>query len=204
MPALVRVESLGPFFNTLAAENKYSRRNMQNFQQQLQTALSQKQKIFSAIFIAFIKPTLNLEHFDKKVSVLVSVFPKVLTPKEVVTLTSKAPCFRTPFGNQRVQEFQTLSKSARHYHYTIVPWIWDKLSWKKCRLVIFEILRLFVNTLTTDDKYSSRNIQNLTQQLQMAISQKQKTFYRIFITYLKSRKNSDDFVKKDDSPSWSI
>ena len=58
-----------------------------------------------------------------------------------------------------------------------------------CRLVKFEILRLFVNTLTTDDKYSSRNIQNLTQQLQMAISQKQKTFYRIFITFLKSRTN---------------
>ena len=66
MPALVRVESLGPFFNTLAADDKYSRRNMQNFQQQLQTALSQKQKIFSAIFIAFIKPTSNLEHFEKK------------------------------------------------------------------------------------------------------------------------------------------
>ena len=48
----------------------------------------------------------------------------------------------------------------------------------------FEILELFVNTLTTDDKYSSRNIQNLTQQLQTTMSQKQKTFYRIFITYL--------------------
>ena len=46
MPALVRIESLGPFFNTLAADDKYSRRNMQKFQQQLQTALSQKQKIF--------------------------------------------------------------------------------------------------------------------------------------------------------------
>ena len=45
---------------------KYSRRNMMNLQQQLQTALSQKQKNFSANFIAFIKPTLNLEHFDKK------------------------------------------------------------------------------------------------------------------------------------------
>ena len=140
----------------------------------------------------------------KKVSLLVSVFPKLLTQKEVVTWMSKTPRSRTPFRNQRVQEFQTLSKSARHYHYTIVPWIWDKLSWKKCRLVIFEILRLFVNTLTTDDKYSSRNIQNLTQQLQMAISQKQKTFYRIFITFLKSRTNSDNFVKKDESPSWSI
>ena len=66
MPALVRIESLGPSFNTLAADDKYSRRNMQNFQQQLQTALSQKEKNFSVIFIAFIKPTLNLERFDKK------------------------------------------------------------------------------------------------------------------------------------------
>ena len=65
MPALVKVKSLGPFFNTSAADEKYSRRNMQNFQQQLQTALSQKQKIFSAIFIALIKPTSNLEHFEK-------------------------------------------------------------------------------------------------------------------------------------------
>ena len=117
---------------------------------------------------------------------------------------SKTSCFRTPFRNQRVHEFQTLSKSARHHYYPIVPWIWDKLSWKKCRLVRFEISELFVNTLTTDDKYSSRNIQNLTQQLQTTMSQKQKTFYRIFITFLKSTTNPDNFVKKDESPSWSI
>ena len=70
MPALVRIGSLGPSFNTLAADDKYSLRNMQNFQQQLQMALSQKQKNFSAIVIAFIKATLNLEHFDKKMWVL--------------------------------------------------------------------------------------------------------------------------------------
>ena len=70
MPALVRIESLGPFFNTLGADGKYSRRNMMNLQQQLQTALSQKTEEFSAIFIAFIKPTLNLEHFDQKMWVL--------------------------------------------------------------------------------------------------------------------------------------
>ena len=70
MPALVRIESLGPFFNTLAAVDKYFCRNMMNLQQQLQTAISQKQKNFSVIFIAFIKPTLNLEHFDKKMWVL--------------------------------------------------------------------------------------------------------------------------------------
>ena len=68
----------------------------------------------------------------------------------------------------------------------------------------FEILELFVNTLTTDDKYSSRNIQNLTKQLQTIMSQKQKTFHRLFITYVKSRRSTDDFVKKDESTSLSI
>ena len=68
----------------------------------------------------------------------------------------------------------------------------------------FEILELFVNTLTTDDKYSSRNIQNLTEHLQTTMSQKQKTFYRIFITYVRSRRSSDDFVKKNESTSLSI
>ena len=203
--ALLKFEILGLFVNTLTADDKYSRQNVQNFQQQLQTALSQKQKIFPVTFIAFIKATSNLEHFEKKkMSLLVSVFPKLLTQKEMVTWTSKTVCFRTPFCNQRVHEFQTLSKSARHHYYPIVPWIWDKLSWKKCSLVRFEILRLFVNTLTTDDKYSSGNIQNLTQQLQTAISQNQKTFSGNFITYLKSRTNSDDFVEKNESPSLTI
>ena len=162
-------------------------------------------RIFLCNFYCFYQTYIKFRTFwSKNVSLIVSVFPKVLTPKEVVTCTSKAPCFRRPFGNQRVHDFQTLSKSARHHYYLIVPWIWDKLSWKKCRLVRFEILELFVNTLTTDDKYSSRNIQNLTQQLQTTMSEKQKTFYRIFITYVKSRTSSDDFVKKDESTSLSF
>ena len=36
------------------------------------------------------------------------------------------------------------------------------------------------------------------------MSEKQKTFYRIFITYVKSRTSSDDFVKKDVSTSLSF
>ena len=31
--SLVRVETLGPFVNTLAADDKYSRRDVKNFQQ---------------------------------------------------------------------------------------------------------------------------------------------------------------------------
>ena len=150
MPALVRFECLGPFFNTLAADDKYSRRNMMNLQATTSNGIISKTKDFFCNFYCFYETYIKFRTFwSKNVSFIVSVFPKLLTPKEVVTGTSKTPCFRTPFGNQRVREFQTLSKSARHHYYFIVPWIWDKLSWKKCRLVRFEILELFVNTLTT-------------------------------------------------------
>ena len=39
---------------------------MQNFPQQFQTRLSQKQKTFSRFFIAFLKCAWNLENFQKK------------------------------------------------------------------------------------------------------------------------------------------
>ena len=39
---------------------------MQNFQEQFQTPLTQKQKTFSGFFIAFLKCAWNLEHFQKK------------------------------------------------------------------------------------------------------------------------------------------
>ena len=39
---------------------------MHNFPEQFQTPLSQKQKTFSAFFIAFLKYAWNLEHFQKK------------------------------------------------------------------------------------------------------------------------------------------
>ena len=47
-------------------------------------------------------------------------------------------------------------KSARHHYFPIFPWIREKLSWKMSALVTSEIFRLFVNTLTPDDKYSRR------------------------------------------------
>ena len=67
--------------------------------------------------------------------------------------------FSTPFRNQRVNGLETLLKSAQHHYFLIFQWIRDKLSWKMSALVISEIFRLFVNTLTADDKYSRRNMQ---------------------------------------------
>ena len=78
------------------------------------------------------------------------------------------------------------------------------MKWRKSAFFKFEILGLIVNRLTADDKYSRRNIQNLTQELQTAISQKQKTFSGIFIIYLKSITNSEAFAKNVESASLSI
>ena len=64
--ALVLSEKLTLFVNTLTAHNKYSRCNVHNFAQQVQTPLSQKWKTFCWFFIAFLKCACNLEHFEKK------------------------------------------------------------------------------------------------------------------------------------------
>ena len=70
------------------------------------------------------------------------------------------------------------------------------MSWTKSAIVGSEILTLFVNTLTTDYKYSRQNMLNFTQQLEEAFSQKQRTFSGIFIAFLKCALNLEHFEKK--------
>ena len=74
-------------------------------------------------------------------------------------------------------------KLARDYYFPIFPWIRDKLSLKTSALVISEIFRLFVNTLTPDDKYSRRHLQNFWQQFQTRLSQKRKTFFYFLLHF---------------------
>ena len=81
-------------------------------------------------------------------------------------------CFRRPFANKRVNVFQTLLKSERQHYYPIFLCIWDMLSWKKSALVSSEILRLFVKTLTADNKYSHCNVRNFAQEVQTPLPQK--------------------------------
>ena len=50
----------------MTADDRYIRCNMQNFLQQIQTPISQKQKIFSRFFIAYLECASNLEHLEKK------------------------------------------------------------------------------------------------------------------------------------------
>ena len=67
--------------------------------------------------------------------------------------------------------------------------------------MIQKILRLFVNTLTVDDKDYLLNRDNLTEPIQMQLSKKQKTFSKISFAFLNSLLNCKHLPKKDDSHS---
>ena len=118
--------------------------------------------------------------------------------KDSATYTSKRSCLRTPFANERVNGFLTVLKSVWHHYYPLFSSIRGKLSCKKSSLVWCEILRLFVNALTADDKYSGSNKQNLRYQFQTPLSQKRNIFFDFFIVFLKWAWNLEHFEKKDE------
>ena len=50
----------------------------------IQMPLSQNQKIFSEFFSAFLESALNFEHFQKKMTLIAYVFPKLPTTKNLL------------------------------------------------------------------------------------------------------------------------
>ena len=51
--------------------------------QTIQKHLSEKQNIFSEFFSAFLGSALNFKHFQKKMTLMADVFPKLPTKKNV-------------------------------------------------------------------------------------------------------------------------
>ena len=64
-----------------------------------------------------------------------------------------------------------------------------------------KILGLFVNELTVDDKDYLLTRDNLTQTIQIQLSEKQKTFLEFFLAFLKSILNFIHLTRKDDPRS---
>ena len=62
----------------------------------IQMHLSQKQKIVAQFLAAFFESALNFEHFQKKMTLIAYVFPKLLTTKNVLRQMPKSSCFREP------------------------------------------------------------------------------------------------------------
>ena len=63
--------------------------------------------------------------------------------------------------------------------------------------MIHKILRLFVDTLTVNDKHYLLNRNNLTKPIQMILSEKRKTFSEFFFAFLKSILNFEHLPKRD-------
>ena len=68
-------------------------------------------------------------------------------------------------------------------------------------LVASEIFRLFVNTLTPDDKYSCCYMEIFWQQFQTPLSQKGKAFCPFLIAFLKCIWNLEHSEKKEKYPT---
>ena len=81
---LVLCKILGPFVNTLTDDDKYSLLYRDNLTEQIQILLSPKPKTFSQLSSEILKPTLNFEHFKKKISLISDVVPKLPSPKKVI------------------------------------------------------------------------------------------------------------------------
>ena len=81
---LVLRKILGLFVNTLREDDRYCLLYKDNLLQPIQLLLSQKQKTFSQFFSPFLKSTLNFERFQKKMTLIADVFPKLPFAKKVI------------------------------------------------------------------------------------------------------------------------
>ena len=71
------------FVKILTAHDKYSLLNRHNLRQPIQMQLSQKKKAFSPFVAAFLKARLNLNIFNKNMTLIADVFLKLRTLKFV-------------------------------------------------------------------------------------------------------------------------
>ena len=142
--------------------------------------------------------------FKKKITLIVDVFPKLRTPKKVVRSMSQKSFFRGAFNRRHGKATKTLLQSERHHFYQIYWLLSRLLSWKKSFLVIWKILRLLVNTLTADDKYSLLNRDNSTEPIQMELSQKEKSCSGSFLAILECILNFEHFFEKGNFHSLCI
>ena len=69
--------------------------------------ISDTENSFS-FFISFLKSTLYLMHFERRISLIAEVLRKLVTAKQVATQISKRPSFMQRFARQYVHESQTL------------------------------------------------------------------------------------------------
>ena len=74
----------------------------------IQMHLFRKQKSFSEYSLAFFESALSLEHFQKKMTLIADVFPKLPTTKNVLRQISKSSRFREPVDRRHGKRAEAL------------------------------------------------------------------------------------------------
>ena len=73
--------------------------------------LCKKQKTFSEFFSTFFESALNSEHFQKKMTLIAYVFPKLPTTKNLLRQISKSSRFREPVDRRHGKWDEALIQS---------------------------------------------------------------------------------------------
>ena len=116
-------------------------------------------------------------------------------PKTWLHQCLKRPILEDPTKSNMVN----VPKHSSNLKDTSLPYLLitgKSLVLQKSLLVISKISKLFPNTLCAKGKYSLLARDNLMQQIQMLLSQKQKTFSQFFSSLLKSNLKLEHFQKK--------
>ena len=116
-------------------------------------------------------------HILKKSMTLIAYwFLRIRPAKKQVRYMCKKSGFKLPFQKEHGQWVSTLLKFERQHLYHIYWSTGTVFICKKSLLVIWERLRLFLNTMSDVDICSLPNRDNLMQPIHMQLSWKLKTF----------------------------
>ena len=93
--------------------------------------------------------------------VIPNAFPKLKTVKNFVRPLCKNRRFAPRFDNEHVKVSQILTKSPWKPFSHVFSAFWEKLIWKISPLLLGEMLEMFLNILTAEDKYPIKDWENL-------------------------------------------
>ena len=102
-----------PFLDALTPDGKYSLGNRDNLPQPIQMQLSQKPKIFPPPFTAFLRSTLNSEHFEKRSEPHTLCISEIIDCERRAYVNAKESCFSTPYDRQHFKRCQPMLKYPR-------------------------------------------------------------------------------------------
>ena len=152
------------FVDTLTASDKYPVTICSSL---LKRNYLKKEKLFVDFLFHLSNLHQILKIFKKNLIVKANIFPRLQTLKDLVRPLSKKDRLRTSVRSQHVERFQTLVKYAWERFYHIFLSLWELITWKIYLLFNFEILEVFVKTLTADEKYPVLYYQNLQFPIQL-------------------------------------